>query len=223
MGKAAEISGFRGGAGGFGGRAASPGYNTRLQRVVKTKAFPENVEIAIEAPNSQGLLVTMHYSISQIPENSGYKPREADERVGYFTTVYRDLGQYDDDKKWTRYINRWQLEKRDPKLKLSPPKQPIVFYVEHTVPVRYRRWLRDGVLYWNNAFENVGLLDAIEVQYQDKETGAHMDKDPEDVRYNFIRWLNNDISTAIGPSRANPLTGQILDADVVLTDGWIRA
>src|SRR5690606_31914288 len=30
-------------------------------------------------------------------------------------------------------------------------------------------------------------------------------------------------STAIGPSRAHPLTGQILDADVVLTDGWIRA
>jgi hypothetical protein len=49
-----------------------------------------------------------------------------------------------------------------------------------------------------------------------------MDKDPEDVRYNFIRWLNNDISTAIGPSRVNPMTGEILDADVVLTDGWIR-
>jgi hypothetical protein len=49
-----------------------------------------------------------------------------------------------------------------------------------------------------------------------------MDKDPEDVRYNFIRWLNNNISTAIGPSRVNPMTGEILDADVVLTDGWIR-
>lgn len=49
-----------------------------------------------------------------------------------------------------------------------------------------------------------------------------MDKDPEDVRYNFIRWLNNNIATAIGPSRVNPMTGEILDADVVLTDGWIR-
>ncbi len=28
--------------------------------------------------------------------------------------------------------------------------------------------------------------------------------------------------TAIGPSRVNPLTGQILDADIILTDGWIR-
>jgi hypothetical protein len=49
-----------------------------------------------------------------------------------------------------------------------------------------------------------------------------MDKDPEDVRYNFVRWLNNDGSTAIGPSRVNPETGEILDADIILTDGWIR-
>ncbi len=49
-----------------------------------------------------------------------------------------------------------------------------------------------------------------------------MDKDPEDVRYNFVRWLNNDIGTAIGPSRINPETGEILDADIILTDGWIR-
>ncbi|MDP7206921.1 MAG: zinc-dependent metalloprotease, partial [Pirellulaceae bacterium] len=72
------------------------------------------------------------------------------------------------------------------------------------------------------AFEKVGLSNAIEVYYQDKATGAHMDKDPEDVRYNFVRWLNNDMGTAIGPSRVNPQTGQILDADIVLTDGWIR-
>ena len=39
---------------------------------------------------------TLHYSISTSPSSTGYKPREADERVGYFTTVYRDLGQYDD-------------------------------------------------------------------------------------------------------------------------------
>ncbi|VAX42110.1 FIG00870344: hypothetical protein, partial [hydrothermal vent metagenome] len=27
---------------------------------------------------------------------------------------------------------------------------------------------------------------------------------------------------AIGPSRVNPMTGEILDADIILTDGWIR-
>ena len=46
--------------------------------------------------------------------------------------------------------------------------------------------------------------------------GAHMDKDPEDARYNFFRWNASDQGYAIGPSRTNPMTGEILDADVVL-------
>jgi hypothetical protein len=121
-----------------------------------------------------------------------------------------------------RYINRWQLQKRDESLQLSPPKEPIRFYVEHTAPVRYRRWIKAGVDYWNKAFEKVGIVDAVVIEYQDAVSGAHMEKDPEDVRYNFIRWLNNDVGTAIGPSRVHPMTGQILDADVILTDGWIR-
>ena len=196
--------------------------NVALARIVEAKTFPGNIEIAFEVPGGDGVLRIFHYSISSLPENSEYKPRVADERYGYFTTHFRDLGKFGEDEKWVRYINRWHLEKADPKLKLSPPKEPIVFYIEQTVPVRYRRFVRDGILMWNKAFEKVGITDAIEVRIQDKSSGANMEKDPEDVRYNFIRWLSNDISTAIGPSRVDPRTGQILDADVVLTDGWIR-
>src|SRR5690606_21425752 len=43
------------------------------------------------------------------------------------------------------------------------------------------------------------------------------------MQYNFIRWLNNDQGTAIGPSHPHPETGEIVDADIVLTDGWIRS
>jgi len=209
------------GNGGFLSSGAR-GANPRLSSLKSAKAFPHNVEISYEMPTEGGRLKEFHYSISLIPDSTGYTPREADERVGYFTTVYRDLGKFTDKDKWVRYVNRWNLEKRDPKLKLSPPKEPIVFYIESAVPVRYRRWVRDGLLDWNKAFENIGIIDAIEVRQQDESTGAFMDLDPEDVRYNFIRWLSNDIGTAIGPSRVHPLTGQILDADIVLTDGWIR-
>ncbi len=188
----------------------------------KAKSFLKNAEIAYEIVGNGGKLQTIHYSFSEVPEQNGYRPRVADQRVGYFTTGYSDLGIYDDDKTKVRYINRWRLEKRDPKLKVSPPKQPIRFYIEHTTPVRYRRWVKQGIEYWNKAYEAVGFSDAIEVVYQDAETGAYMDLDPEDVQYNFVRWLNNDIGTAIGPSRVHPLTGEILDADIVLTDGWIR-
>ena len=199
--------------------------NPALVKIKTAKAFPENIEVAFEAPSaSSGQIKSYHYSISLIPD-TGYKPRVADQRVGYFLTGYTDLGKYSDTDKRTRYINRWHLEKADKSLKMSPPKNPIVFYIEHTTPRRYRYWVKKGILYWNEAFEKVGLRDAIEVRQQDnsdRKNPKHMDKDPEDVRYNFVRWLNNDIGTAIGPSRVNPMTGQILDADIVLTDGWIR-
>ena len=191
---------------------------------IKTaKAFENNIEISFEVPSSDNnVLKVLHYSISDIPDNTGYQPRVADSRVGFFTTSYVDLAKYNDRETHIRYVNRWHLEKADPKLQLSPPKNPIVFYIEHTTPVRYRRWVRDGIVSWNAAFEKIGIANAIEVYYQDATTNAHMDKDPEDVQYNFVRWLNNDVGTAIGPSRVHPLTGQILDADIILTDGWIR-
>jgi len=196
--------------------------NSRLTKIKKAKAFPKNVELALEVPTGSGRLQTLHYSISEIPGTPGYRARKADERVGYFTTGYRDLGQFKDPETMVRYINRWHLEKADRSLKVSPPKNPIVFYIEHTTPIRYRRWVREGLLYWNKAFEKVGISNAIEVYYQDARSKAHMEKDPEDVRYNFIRWLSNNQGTAIGPSRVHPETGQILDADIILTDGWIR-
>ena len=201
------------------------GANPRLLKIKTAKSFPKNIEVSFEVPTSGGTLKTFHYSISKIPSSTGYRPRKADERIGYFTTSYRDLGKYKDDETTVRFINRWHLEKADPSLKLSPPKQPIVFYIEHTCPKRYRHWVKKGILLWNKAFEKVGLRDAIVVYQQDSNKSIfpnHMEKDPEDVRYNFVRWLNNDVGTAIGPSRVHPLTGQILDADIILTDGWIR-
>jgi len=200
-------------------RVTNPGLVT----IPSAKAFPENIELAFEIVGMGGRLQTIHYSFSEVPAASnGFKARGADERIGYFTTAFTDLSKYDDEETRIRYINRWHLEKRDSRLKLSPPKEPIRFYVEHTTPVRYRRWVKEGIEYWNRAFEKVGLIDAIVVEYQDAESGAHMEKDPEDVRYNFVRWLNNNVGTAIGPSRVHPETGEILDADIILTDGWIR-
>lgn len=207
--------------------------NPSLVTVKKAKSFERNIEVSFEGPTLQsfdrfghvtptGTIKTLHYSLSVVTDNPAYQPRVADNRIGYFTTSYSDLGKYRDTETRVRYITRWHLQKRDPSLKLSPAVNPLEFYLEHTIPVRYRRWVAQGVLSWNKAFEKVGLLNAIIVHEQDAQTGRYMDIDPENVRYNFIRWLNNDVGTAIGPSRINPMTGEILDADIVLTDGWIR-
>ncbi|MBB47416.1 MAG: hypothetical protein CMJ33_02460 [Phycisphaerae bacterium] len=210
------------GASNFFGSTTS-GAKTNLAVIKKAKAFPENTELAFEMPDRRGRFITLAYSMRDLPKSSGYRPRAADQRVGYFTTSFQDVGDASADSPWNRLINRWHVEKADKSLELSPPKEPIVFYLESKIPVRYRRWVREGVLEWNKAFENIGIFNAIEVYQQDAVTGMHMKKDPEDARYNFIVWTNSNMGFAIGPSRVHPETGQILDADIVMDEGFVNS
>lgn len=198
-----------------------------LTTIKSIKAFPSNLEATFELPLANGRMAAIHYSLGVPPKDPSYKPRQADRRVGFFYTSFTDRSRNDGESQTTRYIERWHLEKADPKLAMSPPKKPIVYYIEHTTPVRYRRWVREGILAWNKAFEQVGIVNAIEVYQQDAATGAHMDKDPEDIRYSFVRWTNSHMGFAIGPSHAHPETGQIFEADIVMDEafisGWANA
>ncbi|HXW15622.1 MAG TPA: zinc-dependent metalloprotease [Terriglobia bacterium] len=163
-------------------------------------------------PDVRSMQLHFRYSLSELPPN-GYRPRLADDRVGHFLTQIQDYSTSDASFETSRrYINRWRLEKQDPSAALSRPKQPIVFWMENTIPVEYRGAIREGVLLWNKAFERIGFQDAIEV----KQQPDHADWDPADVRYSTLRWFTGypDPGFAEGPSRANPLTGEIYDADI---------
>lgn len=197
------------------------GANTGLTEIAMCKAFPKNVEIRFRLPRAGGTLTEVHYSLGMPDKSRSFKPREADRRVGFFYTNYTDRAKNDGESQTIRYAHRWNVEKRDPKLKMSPPKEPIVYYIEHTTPIRYRRWVREGILAWNRAFEQVGVLNAIEVRQQDAQTGAYMDIDPEDIRYSFVRWTNSHQGYAIGPSNAHPETGEIYEADIVMDESFI--
>lgn len=201
------------------------GRDPSLSRLRSVKNFPQNAEVSVDLVSrpkglEHGDIITVHYSLSSLPKSS-YVPRLADNRVGYFLTVARDYSSdYRDDTTFVRMVNRWKLEKADPELDLSPPKEPIVFYIEKTVPTRYRRHVRDGIEEWNRAFEKIGFTGAIEVRQQTETQFA--DLDPEDVRYNFFRWITSDSAFAMGPSRVDPRTGQILDADIIFDDSMLR-
>ena len=199
------------------------GLNPKLATLTKAKAFPENVIFEFEAPRHDGRLIRLTYSFGKLEGTPGYEPRKADPRVGFFYNWHQDFARTANKEVTDRYIIRWNLEKADPKLSMSPPKEPIVWYIEHTTPVKFRRYVREGILLWNQAFEEIGIINAVEVYQQDSHTGAHMEKDPEDARYNFFRWNASDQGYAIGPSRSNPLTGEILDADVVWHQGLTRS
>jgi hypothetical protein len=223
----------------LGGLSASLGVpGTPDQSYFGTaKAFPQNLEIESvlnfsgstdhesETPSfgsladNRGFTLRVHYSLSQLPDKD-YRPRLADDRIGYFITAYQDLSKDDRGDSFVRYINRWDLEKQDPKALISRPKKPIVFWIDNAVPLEYRDAMKEGILMWNKAFLKAGFKDAIEVrQMPDDATW-----DPADIRYNTIRWINTvDGYFAMGPSRVNPLTGEILDADILVDASFIRA
>ncbi|MEH2163160.1 MAG: zinc-dependent metalloprotease [Nostoc sp.] len=223
----------------LGGLAASLGVpkNTDHSYFGTAKAFPQNLEIEsvlnfssgasgeselanfASLADNRGFTLRVHYSLSQLPDKD-YRPRIADDRIGYFITAYQDLSKDDRGDSFVRYINRWDLEKQDPKALISRPKKPIVFWIDNAVPLEYRDAMKEGILMWNKAFLKAGFKDAIEVrQMPDDATW-----DPADIRYNTIRWINTvDGYFAMGPSRVNPLTGEILNADILVDASFIRA
>jgi len=171
-------------------------------------------------PDVRSMQFHFRYSVSELPQ-TGYRPRLADDRVGFFLTQLQDYSTSDANFETSRrYIHRWRLEKQDSSASLSRPKQPIVFWLENTIPVQYRDALREGVLLWNKAFERIGFQDAIEV----KQQPDNADWDPADVRYSTLRWFSGypDPGFAQGPSRVNPLTGEIYDADIRFDAGMTR-
>tara|TARA_Y100001968_G_scaffold207396_1_gene190596 strand:+ start:1797 stop:4421 length:2625 start_codon:yes stop_codon:yes gene_type:complete len=195
------------------------------------KSFPLNSEIDFyihyksKNPNnrftlasSKSMMHRYHVSMSAI-EQSHYNPRMEDDRVGYFTTMHQDYSSTLIEDPHVRYINRWNLKKKDPHKKLSEPEKPIVFWLENTIPIEFRDAVKKGILAWNHAFEKIGFINAIVV----KQMPNNADWDPADVRYNTIRWMVQPESAyAVGPSRANPYTGELYDADIRISNDYVR-
>ena len=143
----------------------------------------------------------------------------ADDRVGHFLSATKDFGITDADTNFVRMINRWRLEKANPRAKLSPPRKQIVWYVEDTVPIEYRPYVEEGIREWNKAFEKIGFRDAIAVRW---EEAGRDEFDPEDTNYCTFRWVTSDMGYALSCLRANPMTGEMIDGDVVFDAGFIR-
>ncbi|HEV8701478.1 MAG TPA: zinc-dependent metalloprotease [Candidatus Polarisedimenticolia bacterium] len=179
---------------------------------------PEIKKPAVYAADPRSMLVRFHYSLSRLPQ-TGFRPRLADDRVGHFLAM---MGDYTDDRPdvpTVRYVTRWQMEKKDPAAAISEPKQPIVFYLEDSIPKEYREAVRQGVLGWNPAFEKIGFKNALVV----KEQPDDPDWDAADVRYSTLRWIvAPNAGFAQGPSRINPYTGQIFDADIRFSADMLR-
>ena len=160
----------------------------------------------------------VHYSLLELP-STPMRPRYADERVGYFVSAIKDFSRDTAESFFVRFVNRWRLEKRDPDAAVSEPVKPIVYYIDRTVPNEWKPWVRAGILEWNRALEGAGFRNAIQVLDAPDDTLWSA----EDARYSTVRWTATNRSVyAIGPSNVDPRTGEILNADVLVSANWIQ-
>jgi hypothetical protein len=190
---------------------------------LSTKGFSLNDEISVNlafngpanalptVPDGRGIPIVVHYSIVQPPAHDpNYVPRYADDRIGYFITARK---HFDDDVSTLptqRFIDRWNLDAG-----------PIVFTLTNEIPPIYRDTVRRGILVWNTAFAKVGYPHAIVVN----DPPSDPKFDPEDARYNSVRWITSDSPgfVAISPHISDPDTGQIIRTTVVIDGEAMRS
>jgi Met-zincin/Domain of unknown function (DUF5117)/Domain of unknown function (DUF5118) len=168
-------------------------------------------------PDARSLFLGYTYNFAQLPEPM--PARRADPRVGHFQSEVWDFSTDTNFTPKTHYVQRWRLEKKDPDAALSEPKQPIVFWIDRTVPEKYRPAVRDGILEWNKAFEKIGFKDAIVVRQADENNPI----DTYDARHSTVRWfVSKDAEFSIGPRTVDPRTGEILDAQIAIPEAFSR-
>lgn len=169
-------------------------------------------------PDPRSFFVGFVVNLTRLPEQP-MRPRRADPRLGHFTEAFTDLGSDLKANPRVHHIKRWRLEKADPSAALSEPKKPIVFWLDKNIPPRYRQTVEAGVLEWNKAFERIGFKNALQAKQQpDDATWDNMDSGHASIRW----FVGADVGFAIGPSHADPRTGEILDADIGMSDVFGR-
>ena len=207
-------------------------FDGKRSFVDAVQGFPTNVEVDVQLtfqsdayPGSsaagvsdyRSVPVGVRYSIVKLPDNP-MMPRIADDRVGHFLDAVRDFSRDQADTPYVRYVNRWRLEKKDPDAAVSEPVKPITYYVDRSVPVEYRKYVKEGIEAWNKAFDAAGFKNAIvALDAPDDSTWS-----AEDARYSTVRWTAaHQMGYAIGPSQTDPRTGEILNADVLISSTFV--
>ena len=209
-----------------------------LHRLEKVNNFPNNVNFIIEssAPASNenededvGIMI----SLAKLPKNP-MVGRQADPRIGYFTSHYTDLGEHPDRKDVrpsrridtdVRLINRWRLEKSKncDSNHLCEPVKPIIYYIDPSVPERWRPYVAKGVTAWQKAFEQVGFKNTPRAILPGSSEWP-TDYTAGDIRYATISFaISREYVFSVGPSISDPRSGEIIDADIGFAQEWVKA
>ncbi|MEQ9310384.1 MAG: zinc-dependent metalloprotease [Balneolaceae bacterium] len=203
--------------------------------VESIKSFPENIEvrqlmtyISADPPSdtdAQTLTMRTSQSMVLLPEEPMMK-RYEDYRVGFFSVRQIDYSSDAQKAETKEYIRRWRLEPSDPEAyargEIVEPVKPIVYYLDPATPEKYRSYIIQGILDWNEAFEEAGFKNAVQAKLPPSPE-EDPDWSPEDIRYSTVRWVASTVRNAVGPSVSDPRSGEIIESDIVWYHNHMRS
>ena len=223
--------------------APATAYPRQLQKVFQKnnsqiegmKAFDDNISVQSALTytvsvkdqvryyyNQMPFTVVMTRSFILLPEEK-MRPRLADPRISIF---YQEKMEFDTRNRGMEgryYAQRWRLEPADEEAyrqgKLVDVKEPIVFYVDDAFPENWKQAIKEGVEVWQDAFEKIGLKNAIVAKDFPKDEPGF---DPDNLKYSCIRYSPSWIANAMGPSWTDPRTGEIINASVYLYHNLVK-
>ena len=192
------------------------------------KSYPINVESRhVKTYNSSdppsnsstgAISIEINNSMILLPKVP-MKRRYFDQRVGWFARSQIDYGLDVQESKSLKYLDRWRLEIKDEDLEkfkkgeLVVPKKQIVYYIDRATPMKWRKYIKQGIEDWQVAFEEAGFKNAI-IAKDPPSKEEDPDWSPEDARYSVVRYLASPIPNANGPHVSDPRSGEILESDI---------
>lgn len=205
----------------LGGEAVKKTYKKDLSYIAGTKSFEDNFSVSVSRSytyevkkKTTPLTVETVTSFLLLPEEI-YHPRVADPRINFFFTKRSMVEDLNSTSKDIWFVNRWRLEPSDTaayrKGIAVEPVKPITFWIDNNFPEWWKPYIFDAVLQWNEVFENIGFKNAIRALPFPEDDPEF---DPDNIRYNCIRYAPVSVQNAMGPSWTDPRSGEIINASV---------
>mmetsp|Transcript_58041 Transcript_58041/g.136019 ORF Transcript_58041/g.136019 Transcript_58041/m.136019 type:complete len:974 (-) Transcript_58041:104-3025(-) len=186
--------------------------------VIKAKDFPHNLDITADYGPYLPLL-RVGYTLLLLP-TTPMQPRANDDRLLYFDTQYQDKGSHprEGNQKPSQTVDsqismiwRYDLHRR----------QTIRFYVDPSIPKRWRPFFKKGIEEWNSAFTLVERPKAMRAVLPEDEDWPS-DYDMSDARFSAITWDVDEATVSMGIAKVDPRSGEIMKCDIVMGDSWVK-
>lgn len=188
--------------------------------------FDDNLEINLDMSFYQSLLANKRevrggnvrvkavYSMLLLPEEV-MTWRLGDPRLGYTYTKKQKISTEKDGTAFSYLQHKWNLLPADEEAyrrgDLVAPRKPVLFYIDSDFPEAWKKAIKEGVNWWNEAFKMAGFKDAVQTaDFPANDTTFYAGN----LKYSCIRYVPVNLSKTQSKVWVDPRSGEIINGTI---------